>query len=177
MSLEARTHEAVSHSLRRLRRAYGAFPVREKRVENDPDYFEHGRKKAESGWLGDAGVWVTDADDRIVMIRHPDAPDKWGIPGGGHEPGETLSETAHRELREETGLQCRLTEVLEAHRKEIVLETDPDERLYILTVLFSGICVGGELDIEDELLDARWFDSPPESVVEFLEPQVERWRK
>jgi ADP-ribose pyrophosphatase YjhB (NUDIX family) len=128
------------------------------------------------GWLGDAGVWVTDADDRVVMIRHPDAPDRWGIPGGGHEPGETLSETARRELREETGLRCRLTDIVHARRTEIALETDPDERIYMLTVLFSGVCVGGELRAEDELLDARWFNSPPESVADFLEPQVERWR-
>ncbi len=46
----------------------------------------------------------------------------------------------------------------------------------MLTVLFSGVCVGGDLRAEDELLDARWFNLPPESVADFLEPQVERWR-
>ena len=32
------------------------------------------------------------------------APDKWGFPGGGSDPGETPEETAARETYEETGL-------------------------------------------------------------------------
>jgi hypothetical protein len=49
MSFEARTREATADSLRRLRNAYGMFPVHDERVENDADYFEHGRRKAGEG--------------------------------------------------------------------------------------------------------------------------------
>lgn len=175
MSLEARTRDATTDSLRRLRHAYGMFPLHDERVENDPDYFEDGRRKAEDGWLGSAGVWLTDAKDRVAMIRHPHAPDEWGVPGGGHEPDETLSETAHREVREETGLRCRLTDVLTVRRTEIVPETNTEERIFVLSVLFSGVCVGGELNGGDGVLDAKWFESPPESVLDFIEPQVQRW--
>ncbi|KZN26434.1 NUDIX domain-containing protein [Haladaptatus sp. R4] len=175
MSLEVRTRDATTDSLRRLRHAYGMFPVHDERVENDPDYFQHGREKAEDGWLGSAGVWVSDADDRVVLIRHPKAPDAWGVPGGGHEPDETLSETAHRQVREETGLHCRLTDVLGVRRKEISTETDSDERIFALFVLFSGVCVGGELEVGDDVLDAQWFDSRPDDVLDFIEPQVQRW--
>ncbi|WP_423744983.1 NUDIX domain-containing protein (plasmid) [Haladaptatus sp. SPP-AMP-3] len=177
MSLEARTRDATTESLRRLRNAYGMFPVHDERVKNDADYFEHGRRKAADGWLGDAAVWVTDAKDRVAMIRHPNAANERGVPGGGHEPGETLSETARREVHEETELRCRLTDVLDVQRKEIFLETNPTERIFALSVLFSGVCVGGELTAGDDVLDARWFDSPPERVLDFIEPQVERWRE
>jgi len=41
-------------------------------------------------------------DGRILMIHKTDN-DKWALPGGGHEPGESISQTVEREVKEETG--------------------------------------------------------------------------
>jgi len=46
---------------------------------------------------------VRDADGRILLIRRSDN-GSWGLPAGGMELGDTLAETAARELWEETGL-------------------------------------------------------------------------
>jgi 8-oxo-dGTP diphosphatase len=45
-----------------------------------------------------------------VLVVHTVGPahsniDRWGVPGGGREPGETLVQAALREAREETGLE------------------------------------------------------------------------
>lgn len=44
---------------------------------------------------------------RVVLIHRPRY-DDWSFPKGKAEPGESISETALREVREETGLNCRI---------------------------------------------------------------------
>jgi ADP-ribose pyrophosphatase YjhB (NUDIX family) len=176
MSIEIKTRKEVNRRVRRLREEYGEFPVHEETVTNEPDFFEHGREMAREGWIGDAGAWVTDSDDRVLLIRHQGAPDQWGTPGGGHEPKETMEETARREVREETGIECSITDVFWARRKTIVLEPDPDQRLFMLTVEFEAEYERGEITIGDEdIVKAKWFSEAPESVHDFLDEQVEEW--
>jgi ADP-ribose pyrophosphatase YjhB (NUDIX family) len=49
--------------------------------------------------------------DRFSLIRREDD-GLWALPGGLTEVGETLTETAQRELREETGIRGRATQLL-----------------------------------------------------------------
>jgi 8-oxo-dGTP pyrophosphatase MutT (NUDIX family) len=51
-----------------------------------------------------ACVLITDEQGRL-LLQHRTDNHFWGILGGGMEPGETLEETARREIREETGLE------------------------------------------------------------------------
>ena len=55
--------------------------------------------------VGAAAV-ITDDAGRILLVRHTYGPLNWEIPGGASEPGESVVETALRELREETGLEA-----------------------------------------------------------------------
>ncbi|WP_415379643.1 NUDIX hydrolase [Halosimplex sp. TS25] len=176
MTVEERTREEVDRRLARLEAEFGEFPVVEETVENDPDFFESGIEMVEEGWIGDAGAFVTDEEGRALLIRHEAEPDRWGTPGGGHEPGETMAETAHREVREETGIEVDLTGVFRARRKTAVRADDPERRFQMLTVWFEAGAQGTAIDIgDDEIAEARWFENPPDRVHDFLEEKVADW--
>jgi len=51
-----------------------------------------------------AAAAVFDEADQVLLVRHTYGRFNWELPGGASEPGETLAETAVRELEEETGL-------------------------------------------------------------------------
>lgn len=79
--------------------------------------------------VGVGGVVIS--GDRALLIRRGTEPLKgeWSIPGGTLEVGETLAEGVARELREETGLEVRVLDLIEAFERIFPdnATTDPPE--------------------------------------------------
>ncbi|MCI0485078.1 MAG: NUDIX hydrolase [Blastocatellia bacterium] len=60
--------------------------------------------------LAAGGVVIDESDDgalRVLVVHRPRY-DDWSFPKGGVDQGETLEQAALREVREETGLECRI---------------------------------------------------------------------
>lgn len=53
-----------------------------------------------------AGVLLVQ-DNLVLAVSFKNNPLRWGLPFGGREPGESLIDTARRELLEETGVDLR----------------------------------------------------------------------
>ena len=68
---------------------------------NEPE--RHGSKVPIS-----ALVLVYTPDLRVLLLERADFPEHWQSVTGSQEPGETLLQTATRELLEETGIDARL---------------------------------------------------------------------
>ena len=64
-----------------------------------------------------AAALVQDDAGRVLLVRHTYGRLNWELPGGASEPGETLEETAMRELREETGLAGRVERLVALYYK------------------------------------------------------------
>jgi 8-oxo-dGTP diphosphatase len=82
---------------------------------------------------------VTLVGDQVVLIRRAQEPRKgeWSIPGGNLELGETLSDGVRRELREETGLEVEVGELVEAFER---IYRDADGRTRYHYVILDFFC-------------------------------------
>lgn len=51
---------------------------------------------------------ITDAEGRVLQLKTTYGDKRWGLPGGGVEPGETIHEGLIRECREELGVEVEI---------------------------------------------------------------------
>ncbi|MEE2887134.1 MAG: NUDIX domain-containing protein [Planctomycetota bacterium] len=98
----------------------------------------------------------------VLLVRRAIDPGKgrWGFPAGFQDYGESLTETAVREVREETGLGVDPVRLL-----DVVLSRDNPRKLVNLVVYLARV-VAGELVAADDALEARFFpvDDLPEDL-------------
>jgi ADP-ribose pyrophosphatase YjhB (NUDIX family) len=72
--------------------------------------------------------------EEILLIRHRrDARHYWVLPGGGLEPGESLTACGSREVREETGLEVGIRRLLYVGEVR-----SPSGRKHVLDLIFLG---------------------------------------
>jgi ADP-ribose pyrophosphatase YjhB (NUDIX family) len=80
---------------------------------------------------------IIEIDGRIVLIERKNYPHGWAIPGGFVDVGETVDAAARREMREETGLEVELTEMLGVYSRP-----DRDPRGHTISVVYVGRAKG-----------------------------------
>ncbi|HUY47279.1 MAG TPA: NUDIX domain-containing protein [Streptosporangiaceae bacterium] len=102
------------------------------------------------------GVLATDDEGRILLQRRRDT-GQWAIPMGKMELGETPSQCAIRETREETGVLTEITGILGVYSDpaHIVAYTDGEIRQEYEVILL-GRPVSGTPAVNDEASDVAW---------------------
>jgi 8-oxo-dGTP pyrophosphatase MutT (NUDIX family) len=102
-------------------------------------------------------VLLFDSQNRLLVTRRSDN-GLWAVPGGMMEPGETLEETARREVLEETGILCRELEFFKMYSGPQFYYCYPhgDE---VFNVSAAYICrdFSGELSIDSESLEIGFY--------------------
>jgi len=101
-----------------------------------------------------SGAAVFNAEGRVLLLRRADE-GLWCLPKGTQEAGESLEETAIREVREESGLEVRLLAPLTEIRYGFYA---PDEDVNVdkRVMYYLAERVGGALALESLFEDARW---------------------
>ncbi len=117
-----------------------------------------------------AVVWK---DGRLLLIRRgrPPRQGSWSLPGGRQELGETVQQTALREVLEETGVTIRILDLAAVvdliHREGGLLQ-------YHYTVIdFVAEWTGGEAVAGDDAEAVRWV-TPDELDDYHLTPEMRR---
>ncbi|WDF02004.1 HAD-IIA family hydrolase [Shouchella hunanensis] len=108
---------------------------------------------------GVAGI-IFDEKQRVLLMKRADN-GLWGIPSGHVEPGETVEEAIIREIREETGLQVKVSRLIGVYSDPAsqIFEYPNGKVSHFITNCFECEVVGGNLiKGNEETLDVRYFD-------------------
>ena len=105
------------------------------------------------------GAVVVDRN-RVLLVQRGQEPlkGKWSLPGGMLELGESLSDGVAREIREETGLNVEvleLIELLDRIHRESKLEGDRVKYHYVIADYLCRV-VGGSLQAASDADAVRW---------------------
>jgi 8-oxo-dGTP diphosphatase len=99
---------------------------------------------------------IIEKNGKVLLVKRnfPPFRGKYAIPGGIVEYGETVEAAVVREVREETGLEVEVQEILGVYSDP---KRDPTRRL--IAVAFIVKIIGGRLKQKSlEIQDVRWFN-------------------
>ena len=93
---------------------------------------------------------------RVLLVHRPRY-DDWSFPKGGVNAGESIEDAALREVREETGVECRIERELTVARYRYRTKRGAVRPKAVHYFLMEA--VGGQITTDgDEVDRAGWFD-------------------
>jgi 8-oxo-dGTP diphosphatase len=123
-----------------------------------------------------AAVALFNSDGNILVLRRKDN-DKWTMPGGTLDFGESLTDCAIREVREETGFQIRIRALIGTYTDPHILIAYSDgEVRQEFTLVYAAEIDSGDLKIDEESKEATWMPLTAAVELPLAESQRRRLR-
>lgn len=100
---------------------------------------------------------VVISNKKILLIKRnkPPKPSEWSIPGGAQHLGETMKETAVREVLEETGIEIKnitLIDVVDFIQRD----ENAKPKYHYSLIDYVAECESGTLKAGDDAGEAKW---------------------
>lgn len=123
------------------------------------DYVDDPEAPAANSVVPSVTVVIRNDGGQILLIHKIDN-DLWALPGGGHDIGETITQTAVREVKEETGLDIEIIRLTGTYTNpHHVMAYDDGEVRQQFSLCFEGRVVGGEAREDGvETKAVQWVD-------------------
>ncbi|WP_299739663.1 NUDIX hydrolase [Rossellomorea sp. y25] len=123
-------------------------------------------------------------DHHELLLQHR-TDGGWGLPGGLMELGESLEETAKREVMEETGLEIgELTLVNVFSGPDYYFKVSNGDELYSVTAVYTTKDIRGKLEVDKtESVDIKFFklnnlpDGLTDEYKSYIKPYIDQLKK
>ncbi|MFC9002690.1 NUDIX hydrolase [Streptomyces microflavus] len=101
-------------------------------------------------------AFVRNDEGAVLLIQRSDN-GRWALPGGGHDVGESISDTVVREVWEETGINAEVIGITGIYTDpgHVMLYDDGEARQQF-SICFRARPVGGYIRTSDETTQVRW---------------------
>lgn len=104
-----------------------------------------------------AGGIILNAENKVLLVKNPRK--GWEYPGGEIENGETIIDGLKREIKEESGIDADVVNVVGIYSNTKKKQGFNGVKVIPTIVTIDFICryVSGKLATSDESEDVRWF--------------------
>ncbi|MBQ0922689.1 NUDIX hydrolase [Saccharopolyspora endophytica] len=121
------------------------------------DYFNDPNAPAANSVVPSVTAAIRNDAGDILLIHKIDN-DLWALPGGGHDAGESLTDTVVREVKEETGLDVEVVRLVGTYTNpNHVMAYDDGEVRQQFSLCFEAKWVGGRpREDGSETKEVRW---------------------
>lgn len=108
--------------------------------------------------LNFSGACITNEKGEILLQKRSATENIWGLPGGAVEIGESIEETAIREIKEETGLDIKVEYLIGVYSKYFATYPNGDKAQSICYLFKATVLNGYLIKDNKETFDLRFFD-------------------
>ncbi|UQI47315.1 NUDIX domain-containing protein [Streptomyces sp. HU2014] len=120
------------------------------------DYFRDSNAPEANSVVPSVTAVVQDEQGNLLLIHKTDN-DLWALPGGGHDVGESITQTVIREVEEETGISVTVDAVVGLYTDpQHVMAYDDGEVRQQFSICFRARPIGGSLRTSSESKEVRW---------------------
>lgn len=105
--------------------------------------------------LATVGALIIAPDSDLLLIRTHKWGDRWGVPGGKIEYGETIKEALKREIKEETNLDIR-EKIFWGPVQEAVQSPEFYRDAHFILLNFFAFSTAKDVRLNDEAQAYRW---------------------